>query len=377
MAKKETGKSRNSIRLLLVLLVSLLFFVTAGCGGKDEKNPETTPLPSESAIPSGTEIPMESQPVSSPLAMDPSSPIAGDSQEINAGDSDIALATQEFSAVPNVLPTAAPSELPSADAKVLPSAAPGGLSTSAPKESAPAEQPTQPLITIAPVQPAPLPDDFVPLPTDPAAVPTAAAETTLPMAAPTAKPTPTPVPKAPRAIAPSAYMSYRELVGDNGDYSMPHDVPSYDTYKILIDVTNQVMTVYDKKSGEIVRQMLCTTGKKDTPTPRGIKKMGKGRARFGFFKDYDCYAQYCTQVVQGIYIHSVLYREKNAKTLIRSSYRNLGRPSSHGCIRLAVPDARWIFYNIAPKTECEIKALKKDDALRRSLRLASPPSSKK
>lgn len=358
MVRKKIGEKVNAAWLYLSLILALLI-LAAGCGGKDEKKVEPTPMPSESALPMDTELPLESESLSDPLAMNPPQPIAGD--EMSAGDANIALATQEFSVVPNEMRTGPDEPL-------------AQLPTAEPVISAPIEQTIEPLLTISPEESASIEPTI--LPTEPAALPTTDQKTPLPIS-PTGNPSPTPFPKAPKEIAPSAYMSYKQLVGDNGDYSMPHNVPSRDTYKILIDVTNQVMTVYNKKSGEIVRQMLCTTGKKDTPTPRGIKKMGKGRARFGFFKDYDCYAQYCTQVVQGIYIHSVLYREKDAKTLIKSSYRNLGRPSSHGCIRLSVPDARWIFYNIAPQTECEIKAMKKNDALRRSLRLASPPASKK
>lgn len=170
-------------------------------------------------------------------------------------------------------------------------------------------------------------------------------------------------------------MSYRELIADNGDYRTPRSFPAKGTYRIHVDLTNQIMTVYNK-SGDIVRQMLCSTGKRETPSPHGKYRMGRGRVRFGYFKDFDCYAQYWTQVTRNIYIHSVLYSRKSDKSIIRSSYRNLGKAVSHGCIRLTVPDARWIYKNIAPGTAIEFSKRSKNEALRRELKLPGIPKKK-
>ena len=56
------------------------------------------------------------------------------------------------------------------------------------------------------------------------------------------------------------------------------------------------------------------------------------------------------------------------------SYESLGKKASHGCIRLTVPDARWIFYNICYDTEVEIRPGSKNDAetaaIREQLHLA-------
>ena len=53
---------------------------------------------------------------------------------------------------------------------------------------------------------------------------------------------------------------------------------------------------------------------------------------------------------------------------------------SDGCIRLTVPDARWIYYNAAPGTEVTIRKGSKDDeetkAIREQLTLAKMPSSR-
>ena len=48
--------------------------------------------------------------------------------------------------------------------------------------------------------------------------------------------------------------------------------------------------------------------------------------------------------------HSVLYSTRSESSLKYSSVYNLGRKASHGCIRLSVEDAQWIFENCASRT---------------------------
>lgn len=182
--------------------------------------------------------------------------------------------------------------------------------------------------------------------------------------------------KADESIAPSAHMSFEELTGDDKKRSTPKHFPDKATYKLVIDKENCVMTVYNNDDGSIARQMLCTIGKPETPSPRGKYSMGSDRVRFGYFKDFDCYAQYWTQITRNVYIHSILYSKKSEKALIRQSYRDLGKAKSHGCVRLSVPDAKWIYENIAPGTKCEFVKRERDEELRESLRLAPLPKKK-
>ena len=173
-------------------------------------------------------------------------------------------------------------------------------------------------------------------------------------------------------VAHSTRMSYEELVGDNGDYSEPNALAPPEDYWIEIDTTNNIMIVWDKNE-KPVRIMLCTTGESETDTPRGSFVVGKRRERFGYFDKFDCYAQYWTQFNGPYFIHSLLYSERSAKSLMRNSYKNLGRSTSHGCVRLTVPDARWIYENIPPGTVVKIVAKKRDTALKDILKLPAPP----
>lgn len=83
-------------------------------------------------------------------------------------------------------------------------------------------------------------------------------------------------------------------------------------YTIEIDLVNQIITVYEGAiGGPIVLQSLCTTGNEENPTGAGTFKLGQLKERFGYFVAFGQYAQYWTQVVRGIYIHSVMYNSKN------------------------------------------------------------------
>ncbi len=135
-------------------------------------------------------------------------------------------------------------------------------------------------------------------------------------------------------------------------------------YYIYLDTGNQVLTVYEKDDeGEytrIVRRMICTSGRteidplipedKGTPTPSGTWHIG-ARERFGKFASFQNeYARYWTQIVDGVYCHSIMFGERNVDELKRSAFSHLGNTGSHGCVRLLVEDAKWLYYHACPGT---------------------------
>ena len=156
-------------------------------------------------------------------------------------------------------------------------------------------------------------------------------------------------------------------------------------YYIVLDLNNQIVTVYEKDdNGEytrIVRQFICSSGKasseseegestEGTPTPVGVWRIG-GRERFGKFANFSEYARYWTQLVQDNYFHSVMFTKKDFKSLMKGPYGSLGSDVSHGCIRLLVEDAKWLYYYACPGTKCRVtKSLPTNKPLARALRNA-------
>ena len=128
-------------------------------------------------------------------------------------------------------------------------------------------------------------------------------------------------------------------------------------YKVEISISKQKVYVYQWHFGsysKLVKTMTCTTGTKETPTPLGTFKMGGPCGRWYFFKKFDCWAQYASRIVGGILFHSVIYSEKDESTLRQSTVNALGSRASHGCVRLSVENAEWIYKNIAAGTTCRI-----------------------
>lgn len=173
--------------------------------------------------------------------------------------------------------------------------------------------------------------------------------------------------------APASVASFEEQVGDNGDYDDIIERPPSDTYRIIVDYTNQCVYAYSRdESGNytiLERVMICTTGGNGDWTPTGEFKMSTDYHRFGYFPSFNCYAQYWTQMFGNFYFHSIIYNARDASTYTMNSYNNLGKPGSHGCIRLFVPDARWIYENCAPGTWGEVTTrYERDEELRNVLR---------
>lgn len=173
-------------------------------------------------------------------------------------------------------------------------------------------------------------------------------------------------------LAPTVAMSFEEIVGDSGEYDgYPKAFPYNDTYSIIVDKYYQVVMVYTKDAnGDYtipVRYMKCSSGATSSETGGGTFKMRDYRVRFALFRNTNCYAQYWSLIYGRIYFHSLLYSQKDAATYTESSYNNLGHKCSHGCIRLTVPDARWIWYNIGPGTVCTIREGSADDEETRAI----------
>ena len=119
-------------------------------------------------------------------------------------------------------------------------------------------------------------------------------------------------------------------------------------YKLKISVADQKVYAYKWVNGEyseLVRTMICSTGTVSNPTPYGTYSAGGACGRWYYFKKFDCWAQYAYRINGPYLFHSVLYSEKDESTLRQGSVDNLGRRASHGCVRLKVEDAKWIYNN--------------------------------
>ena len=158
------------------------------------------------------------------------------------------------------------------------------------------------------------------------------------------------------------------------DTPKPTATPDPPAFRIIVDVNNQVTTVYGRDAdGEytvVVRQMLCSTGTKAYPSDVGDWVTNGKTARWCYFPKWGGHAQFWTRINGSIAFHSVVYNSVNTMDLSISSYNNLGKRASHGCIRLTVADAKWIYDNVGAGTVVTVtESLPADPELRASLKL--------
>ncbi len=159
------------------------------------------------------------------------------------------------------------------------------------------------------------------------------------------------------------------------DTPKPTPSPSPVPFAITVDVANQVTTVYGRDEyGDytvIVRQMLCSTGTKANPSDVGDWVLNGRHAKWCTFPKWGSYARYWTRINSSIAFHSVIYYSVSNTNMNTGSYKKLGQRASHGCIRLTVADAKWIYDNVGAGTVVSIvEGMEADPELRDSLKLA-------
>lgn len=120
------------------------------------------------------------------------------------------------------------------------------------------------------------------------------------------------------------------------------------TYWIKVNTQCNVITVYKKYGSEYkpIKAMVCSTGKAGHETPLGTFRMG---TKIGWCKLVgNVWGRY-SMVIKGNYLfHSVPYKKKSISSMKYNEYNKLGTSCSHGCVRLALMDVKWI-WNYCPK----------------------------
>lgn len=114
------------------------------------------------------------------------------------------------------------------------------------------------------------------------------------------------------------------------------------SYLILVNRSRHEVGVFrgGYKNWSCTKFWSCVTGAPSTPTITGeYKTTGFKRTNL----TTDVRARWCTQINGGYFFHSIL-----------ASNSELGGSRSHGCIRLAVENAKWIYDNIMQGTKVYI-----------------------
>ena len=147
----------------------------------------------------------------------------------------------------------------------------------------------------------------------------------------------------------SWYNSSGVRVYTNAMLTKAQSFSSNTKWLILVDTKANKVGIYYGSKGNWAQKHYwsCTTGAAATPTVKGsFTVQSKGLA---FGSGYTCW--YYTQFYGNYLFHSVLYNP-GSKTSIQDG--RLGINASHGCVRLSLANAKWIYDNIPRGTKVYI-----------------------
>lgn len=120
---------------------------------------------------------------------------------------------------------------------------------------------------------------------------------------------------------------------------------------IDVSLSAQRVTVYDAKE-RIVKQFVCSTGSEGNETPTGTFRI-QARGKSFYSETVQEGGYYWTQFKGDFLFHSVPF-DKN-RQMEPEEAAKIGMPVSHGCVRLPLEDAKWIYDNIPRGTVVTIR----------------------
>ncbi|WP_396127959.1 L,D-transpeptidase [Clostridium sp.] len=130
------------------------------------------------------------------------------------------------------------------------------------------------------------------------------------------------------------------------------NIESNTSYFINVDLKSQKTYIYKGKADNwnLIKTCPCSTGVSGEDTPSGSFSI-KEKGDWFFSEKYLQGGKYWTQITGDILFHSVPFAKDKTTVLDYT----MNKPSSHGCIRLSIDDAKWIYTNIPKESKVIIK----------------------
>lgn len=121
-------------------------------------------------------------------------------------------------------------------------------------------------------------------------------------------------------------------------------------YYIDVNISEQKVRIFENDN--LIKEWVISTGQNDS-TPLGRFKI-QNRGEWFFSEKYQQGAMWWVSFQDwGVYLfHSIPMDEE--QNIIAEEAKKLGYPASHGCVRLEVENARWIYEHIPQATDVYI-----------------------
>ncbi|WP_029452067.1 L,D-transpeptidase [Clostridium algidicarnis] len=121
------------------------------------------------------------------------------------------------------------------------------------------------------------------------------------------------------------------------------DIASGTNYLILVNIKEQKTYIYkgSKNKWSLTKEFLCSTGINGKETPKGTFTV-QNKGDWFYTDKYDQGGKYWVGFKGNYLFHSLPF-DKEQKNIVDTT---LGKPASHGCIRLKVEESKWIYDNV-------------------------------
>ncbi|MBQ6381041.1 MAG: L,D-transpeptidase [Clostridia bacterium] len=140
-----------------------------------------------------------------------------------------------------------------------------------------------------------------------------------------------------------------------------YDSPT--NYLIVVDKKEHFVGIYEGGKGKWTRlhRWICSVGAPESPTPSGSFLMGSydglpfHQKGFGLYEPDGtrAHCRWATRITtNGFLFHSIIYAGESTQEYIYDG--RLGEDVTHGCVRLHIENAKWIYDNIPESTRCVI-----------------------
>jgi len=120
------------------------------------------------------------------------------------------------------------------------------------------------------------------------------------------------------------------------DYSNPGN------FRIDVNLTAQLVSVY--YNDNLIKSLICSGGTAENPTITGTFTTNQ-KIYYAWVPKFNEGAYYWTRFYGAYLFHSVPFDKDG--NMIAEEANKIGTPASHGCVRMALEDAKW-FYETLP-----------------------------